>query len=320
MKSKFWFPLLALLLAVPAFAQVSDTYVIPAAGDGPGLNGSRWATEFHLFNPQPHALRVTLTFLPTGGALGTTVKFNVPANGTAYANNILDEVFELSGYGSLLVATFAADNPTVPDRMVDRAFVVNSRTYNTSSSGTFGQAIPGGFYGLQDFESDGITGIATGIRNTSSGSSGFRTNVGAVNLGRYSVTMWVTVYDAAGRRVQDSIPFTLPPQAHVQGLLPIAVDHGSLEFEVDDSSQDAVVFPYASVIDNRTNDPIYVSPVLLATPSRLIQSTAVAKNAVAPTPRRIGNSEAARVAASARAGSDVVINATGAMRPAHAGE
>jgi hypothetical protein len=292
MKLKFTFPLLVLLFAVQSFAQVSDTYVIPAAIDGAGLNNSRWATDFHLFNPQATTLRVTLSYLPTGGAVGSTVKFNVPPNSTAYAENILEDVFDLSGGGSLLVATFAADNPTIPDRMIDRAFVVTTRTYNTSAVGTFGQSIPGGFYGLQDVESDGITGIASGIQNTSTGPTGYRTNVGAVNLGRYSLKLYVNVYDEEGDTVGQQLAFDLPPQAHFQQRLPIAVEHGSIEFFVDDPSEEGVVFPYASVIDNRTNDPVYVAPVLLATPARLAQKTAKAVDA---TPRRITNSEAKRL-------------------------
>lgn len=313
MKSKLWVSLLLFVFAVPAVAQVSDTYVIPAAINASGANNSRWATDFHLFNPQAHTLRVTLTFLPSGGAVGSTVKFNVSANGTAYADNILDDVFDLTGTGSLLVATFAADNPGVPDQMLDRAFLVNTRTYNISGTGTYGQSIPGGFYGLQDVDADGITGVSTGIRNTSTGTSGFRTNVGAVNLGRYSITMYVSVFDSAGNAVGDRLAFSIPPQAHVQDRLPVAVEHGSVEFYVDDPMNDAVVFPYASVIDNRSNDPVYVAPVLLASPGRLLQSAATRAAAATATPRRLSNNEAADVAARAADGGSAKVDAAGRL-------
>lgn len=263
-----WLLLVFLVAPASAFAQVNDTYVIPAAANTSGANGSRWATEFHIFNPQSYPLRVTLTLIRTGGTPGSTIDFTIGANSTAYSENILADVFSTSGSGSLLIATFPEKNPTVPDRVIARSFLVNSKTYNIAANGTFGQSIDGIFYGLQDFDSDKITGIANGIRNTSI-FSGFRTNIGAVNLGRYSVTMYVTVYDTDGRAIRRDIPFVIPPMAHFQDSLPVAVNHGAVEFLVDDPRQDAVVFPYASVIDNRTNDPIYVTPVLLATPSVL---------------------------------------------------
>jgi hypothetical protein len=272
--------ILALGFALPLLAQVNDTYVIPAVGDLPGANQTVWASQFSLFNPQPYPLKVSLTFLPTLGSPatdnGTELLITVPANATFFADNLMKEVFNRQGVeGALLVATFAADNPTVPDDVVSRAFLVDSSTYNNARSGTFGQSIPGIFAGLQDVASDGITGVVHGIRHSLS-PQGFRTNVGAVNLGRFSTTMRVTVFDADGRTIRRDIPFVLPPQGHLQQALPVAVDRGSIEFAVDDPHKDAVVFAYASVIDPLSGDPTYHNPTLLATASTLFPKSAAA--------------------------------------------
>ena len=272
MKRALILPLL--LIATAAAAQINDTYIIPAVGNTAGAFNTTWATQFSLFNPQSYALRVSVTLVPTGGGQGVEKKVNVPANAVAFSDNILADLFQRQGSGSLLVATFPEDNPGVPDTVVARAFLVITNTFNNSRSGTFGQTIPGVWAGLQDFTKDGISAVAHGIRNLDS--QGWRTNVGAVNLGRSSVRMRITVWDIDGHLVARDIPFALPPLGHLQDSLPVQVDRGSLEFFIDDplandANNAAVVFPYVSVIDRLSGDPTYQSPALLATPNVLFK-------------------------------------------------
>jgi hypothetical protein len=268
--------LLLLLLSFPAAAQVNDTYVIPVSGNVPGAFGTRWMTQFSVFNPQPYPLTVSITFLPTGGGRGSEELIEIPGNAVAHSDNILQELFGIAGSGSLLVATFAEDNPTVPNEMIARAIVVNSSTYNNSSTGTYGQTIPGTWTGLLDLESDGVTAVAHGIRNLAS--EGWRTNIGAINLGRCSVRMLVSVYDYDGNTILDDAPYLIPPQGHMQDRLPIEVDRGTVEFAIvdpcaADDARYAVVFPYTSTIDQLSGDPTYQSPTLLASVGYLYGKT-----------------------------------------------
>jgi len=254
---------LLVMTALPLAAQVNDTYVIPVAGNVPGAFGTRWMTSFSVFNPQlDYALNISVVYVATGGGVGLEALFKVPANSVAFSDNILDDLFDVNGSGSLLVATFPEDNPGVPDDVISRSFLVTSSTYNNSSSGTFGQTIPGIWTGLQDFTTDQISAVAHGIRNIDR--EGWRTNIGAVNLGRRNATMLVTVYDADGNRLLNRAEFDIPPMGHIQDRLPVQVDRGSIEFFVDDPSQTAVVFPYTSTIDALSGDPTYQSPTLLA--------------------------------------------------------
>src|SRR6266849_10914218 len=101
-----------------AFAQLNDTYVIPVAGNTPGAFGTRWMTQFSVFNPQTYELKVSITFIPTLGGRGQEALIRVPANAVAFSNNVLNDVFNLSGGGALLVATFAEDNPGVPNDVI----------------------------------------------------------------------------------------------------------------------------------------------------------------------------------------------------------
>jgi len=261
----FLLALLGVVLALPAAAQVNDTYVIPAAANTFGAFNTRWLTQLSIFNPQlDYELRVSVVFIPTGGAQGLEVAIDIPPNAVFLTDDVLGDVFEVGGTGSLLIATFPEDNPGVPDDIISRSFLVISNTYNNSSTGTYGQTVPGVWAGLQD---DGITAVAHGIRNISS--QGWRTNVGAVNLGRDSVTMRVTVYDYDGNRILRDAPFTIPPMAHLQSLLPVQVDRGSVEFSIEDRTGDAVVFPYTSTIDQLSGDATYQTPVLLASAGSL---------------------------------------------------
>jgi hypothetical protein len=262
--------LLAALLisaAVPMTAQVNDTYVIPAAANAQGGFGSRWMTRFSVFNPWlDYPLRISVTFVPTGGAQGIEELIDVPPNSLAYSDNILRDLFDVvQGSGSLLVATFAEDNPGVPDDIFARSFLVTSDTYNNAPNGTYGQTIAGTWTGLLDYEHDQISSVAHGIRNGGK----WRTNVGALNLGRCTVTLRVNVYDADGNRILNQAPFTVPPLGHIQHGLPVAVENGTVEFFshdpcFEDDDLYAVVFPYTSTIDGESNDPAYQNPTLLA--------------------------------------------------------
>jgi hypothetical protein len=271
--------LLLTLFTIPLAAQLNDTYVIPAAANVPGAFGTRWMTQFSVFNPQGYQLTVRVIYVPTGGGQGLDATFDVPANAVAFSDNILDDLFNLSGSGALLVATFPEDNPGVEDKVISRAFLVTSDTFNNSPDGTFGQTIPGVWAGLMDFQTDGISAIAHGVRNVSR--QGWRANVGAVNLGRTNVRMNVSVYDIDGNTILNKAPFDIPPYAHIQDGLPVQVDRGSVEFFLVDPTQKAVVFPYVSVIDQLSGDPTYYSPTLLATPKVLFNKQGAA--AVDPT-------------------------------------
>jgi hypothetical protein len=257
----------ALLLAVvslPLAAQINDTYVIPASANTPGNFGTRWLTQFSVFNPQlDHPLTVSVTFLPTGGGTGIERTFTVPANGTVLSDNILDDLYGMkNGSGALLVATFPEDNPNVPNNVLSRSFLVTTNTYNNVKSGTYGQTIPGVWAGLQDFSSDGISAVAHGVRNIAR--LGWRTNVGAVNLGRANVTLRLNIYDRDGKTILKNATLDIPPLGHRQASLPAEIDGGSIEFFVDDPSHEAVVFPYSSTIDPLSGDPTYQGPTLLA--------------------------------------------------------
>lgn len=261
--------LVSVVVALPSAAQVNDTYVIAAAANQQGAFGTHWMTRFSVFNPHfNYPLAISITYLPSGGRVGIEEVITLPPNSVAYADNLLEDLFDVrQDGGALLVATFAEDNPGVPDNMLARSFLVTSDTYNNHPSGTYGQTIPGVWTGLMDIDSDDISSVAHGITNSTR--LRWRTNVGAVNLGRCEVVLRVSAYDADGNRVMNAAPFGVPPLSHLQNSLPVQLESGSLEFWVEDpcandNDRYAVVFPYTSTIDELSGDPRFQTPTLLA--------------------------------------------------------
>lgn len=283
-------------LALPLAAQVNDTYIIPATANAPGAYSSRWMTQLSVFNPQSYSLKVSVTYLPAGGGRGLEALLTVPANSVAYADNSLSEIFKVSGTGAYVVATFPEDNPGVANDMISRSFLVTSNTVNVQTDGgTYGQTIPGVWTGLQDYQSDGISAISHGVRNLDQ--YGWRTNFGAVNLGNTPVTLRVNVYDADGfPRVKRS--YTVPAQGQMQWSFPdnAQVDHGTIEFFVNDPTKKAVVFPYTSTLDRYTGDPTYQTPVLLASTGVLYGKKAIVQSELG---KKIGIDDARAIRANA---------------------
>jgi hypothetical protein len=128
---------------------------------------------------------------------------------------------------------------------------------------------------MMDFPTEQLSAVATGVNSYGViGVSGFRTNLGALNLGRFEIRILVNVYNAAGQLVAGDLAFDVPPLGHFQDRLPVTVQNGTVEFFVYDpgaNSPDdfAVVFPYVSIVDNLSGDGTYVNPVLLASPGYL---------------------------------------------------
>lgn len=280
--------ILAVSVCIPAGAQVNDTHIIPVIGLTAGDAGTTWTSSVYVFNPQPYTLNISITFLRTHGEIGDEVLLELPANATAVTDNVLGNWFETDGSGSLLFATFVEDNPGVEDSVVARSFLVRSRTFNTGGSGgTFGQGIPSTWIGLLD---DGISSIAEGVRNMGTpGLSGYRTNIGAVNLGDESIRLLVVVYDEDGFVVansfDDPLEFVVHPYSHEQQRLPVAGQNLTLEFFLDDPSGTSVVFPYVSVVDNRSGDATYLEPKLLALGDVLYKGGVAAKGSFISNPK-----------------------------------
>ncbi len=177
-----------------------------------GANGTFWRTDVWLSNT----------------ANGDVVKVNeVPITVPARGAVVVRDVLGVDGRAPLFVSGSAQT-------------LVTSRTYTTSSNGTFGQFIPPG-------TPTRALVTLSGLEN----STLFRTNIGLIAPSPAKVRL--IAYDAAGREVWRS---DVAAQGVTQIPLPVPLAIGRVTAEVVEGDG---VIPYASVIDNFSGDPTYIT-------------------------------------------------------------
>jgi hypothetical protein len=221
---------------------------VPAAASAVGAGGSFFVTDVRVFNPDPESpLTVSASLLrrDTDNSGAPQQVFEVASRSGVAFDDVLASLFGGDGTGGLV---FEANRP----------FYVTTRTYNAGGdAGTFGQFIPG-----QSPSEALASGILLSVLNQP-GANGFRSNVGFANPTGSPIGMTVRVYDLAGDGLLGMGTRTLPPFAVTQindvfafvGAADHATANASVEFVAD-----APVLAYASVIDNLSNDPVYVLP------------------------------------------------------------
>jgi plastocyanin len=132
--------------------------------------------------------------------------------------------------------------------------VVTSRLYSTSPADSVGMFIPG----LKNNEAHART-VLTSIRNGGP-NQGFRTNVGAYNREDAAVTVTFTIFDG-GTQVGSAVSRPVPANSGVQvnGIFGQAGQAGHVtDNAVVVVSATGEIFSYAAVLDNNTQDPIFV--------------------------------------------------------------
>ncbi len=240
-----------------AGTSVAFRSLISAAAQTNGLGGSVWRTELTLFNAGSDSANLNLVFVPGAGGAVLTHSIVLGPRQTADYSNALVDLFALgSGSGAITIeATSPLSSPQIK---------VNSRTFTDGSSGTYGQAVP-------DVSNADLqrTVYLTGLQ----ANADFRSNIGLVNRSTAAVAATLSLYDSAANRIAVR-QLTLPPQNFQQSAVTSyfpelngrSLSGMSLEIDTDTAGSASV---YASIIDNRTQDPIYVQAVAASTGSEM---------------------------------------------------
>lgn len=268
-----------LTAATQASAQLSLQWMVPAAANTPGLNGTFWRTDLSLHNPHTFDLPVEIDLLPSDSDNSVADALFITL-GPWETVNLWDllgpDYFAAGGTGAVLVV---ADWDLACDPVEDCEFLATSRTYTVdpvTGIGEFGQTIPGSstWQGV-----DWTTlGYAAGILNDG---VFFRSNIGIASWTDDWISVAVDVQDADGAIV-DSLSYEVPPFGHLQRRLAAPIEGGSVVFWLEDGPEDPLFFGYVSVVDETTGDASYQ----LAQPSSV--GFATAKAAVRGTGRRSG--------------------------------
>ena len=265
--------------ALPAAAQLSLQWMVPAAANVAGLNGTYWRTDLSLHNPHSSELPVVLQFLPSDSdnRVADTLFLTLEPWATFNLWDVLgSEYFATEGTGSILVF---ADWDLPCDPIEDCDFLATSRTYTLNpdgGSGEYGQTIPGTstWVGI-DWNT---LGYAAGILNDD---LSFRSNVGISSWSADWTSVVVDIQDADGVIVE-SFTYEVPPFGHIQDRLATQLEGGSVVFWIHDGPDDALVFGYISVVDQFTGDASFQ----MAQPSSV--GFATAKAGERPAGRRPG--------------------------------
>lgn len=237
-----------LALAAGAAGAQETTRILPAAASAAGVGDSFFVTDVRLFNPSPtETITVRAAFLRrdrdnTGAG---EVSVELPPRSAVRYGDVLADLLGVDGAGGVVFRS-------------DRPFLATSRTFNAGGdAGTFGQYIPG------QTPDDALgRGILLSVTNDPT-SGGFRANVGFANPTAAAVEVTVRVFDAAQGALLGETSRTLPPLAVTQvndvfravGSGDVVIRNATVEF-----SATAPVLGYASVLDNTSDDPIYVLP------------------------------------------------------------
>jgi len=254
MTSIRWSGILTLAFAAGAEAQLSADWIVAAAAHTPGVAGTFWQSDLSLQNPHEFDLPVVIQLLPSDTANWEVATINL----TLYpweTFNLWDALgqdwFAHGGTAAMLVY---ADTSLDCDPITSCEFLVTSRTYTLDPrgfGGEFGQTIPGAdVWSGVDWST---FGYAAGILNDG---ANFRCNAGVASWTAGWTTVQVDVQDAAGN-ILETLVLDVPPFGHVQERLPTILTGGTLVFFLVDGPNDALVFPYASVVDQLTGDPSY---------------------------------------------------------------
>ena len=230
---------------------VTGTVYIPAAAHVTGAAGTDWRTDVELHNPGATAVQVEIALLSRDQANPSPqiATYTVPAGQSLRLSDVLQNVFSFSGAAALRVT------PT------GGSLLVTSRTFNQTSGGTYGQFI--GSLAVPDFITPGKVARIIQLTQTPGGATGSRTNLGLLNTTGSDLTVMVELRRADGTAL-GTFPVALGPFMYVQldqvfqRVTASEVSDGYVLLST--STPGGAFLAYASVVDNRTGDPVCIFP------------------------------------------------------------
>ncbi|PYQ32734.1 MAG: hypothetical protein DMF57_11875 [Acidobacteria bacterium] len=253
----------------------ANTLIIPSAGHTDGIN-SRWQSDVRIANVSTQSAHFQLTLTPDDQAKGIKqTVITADAGATIALDDIVRNWYGIGSLGEMANGILEI-----------RPLVASSRTYNLTSNGTLGQFIPavpfGKFIGKADPDKlAAVLGLQQLAQNPD-----YRTNFGVVEGSGNPVSLLVSVFNSAGIKLLD-LPLDLKSneQRQLNGFLSqnkISLNDGRIEVKA--TGGDGKITAYASVIDNRTGDPLLVPAVQLgqaATTDYVLPGVADVNNAFA---------------------------------------
>ncbi|HYK04165.1 MAG TPA: hypothetical protein VE974_20610 [Thermoanaerobaculia bacterium] len=257
-----------------------DALIFPVVGHAQGANDSLFESDIRITNLTAKTMKYSLNFTPSGTdgtQTGSQSTIEIAPGSTLALDDVVASLFGIgttsSAIGMLevrpMTTTSSASSSLVSQvtpgllKYLDSAG--SSRTYNFTPTGTFGQFIPAVRFG--DFVGRALNGELPKILSLQqvSQSAAYRANFGFAEAAGQPADLQVRVYDIANNLLK-TIPVSLRPREHTQinGMLAAngITDLADGRVEVEVIGGGGKVTAYVSEVDNLTNDPLLVSPVV----------------------------------------------------------
>jgi hypothetical protein len=237
---------LALATVAPAAAQV---LYVPAVANVEGANQTRWRTDLQLMAAGDEPAAVTLELLESRRDNGSpaAVEVAVAAGESRRLTDLIASEFGVTGTGALRITATSG------------RILAASRTYNDDPAGTYGQTVPAAPEAAAIDFGDSATLIQ--LSRSPDPASGFRTNLGMLNLIGGNVTVTVELFRADGSAL-GTLSAELRPFEHRQlndvFALAGAVDVGDGFAVVRTTTEEGRFLAYASVVDNGSGDAVFL--------------------------------------------------------------
>jgi hypothetical protein len=223
---------------------------VPAVARIPGLAGAQWFSDAVILNPSTESAAIDLAFLPSVGDSGSAGRssYSVPAQEQRVLRDVVSTLGQ-NGAGGLEIHTTSPRVMSV------------SRTYSAGEGGSYGQHIAA--VAQEDALVVGSRYLLLGL----AGNNGFHTNLGVLNLGAAATTVDFDLYEPSGELLGTAtvtaaargFAQTSSVFSHVTGH---AIQGG---YAILSTSADGARFlAYASVVDDSSHDPTFISPTPVA--------------------------------------------------------
>ncbi len=225
---------------------------IPAAAHVTGANDTDWRTDLELMSPSGGATSARIELLRTGQGNPSpqAVDRTLAEGSCTRLTDAVSGLFGFSGSGALKISPSGG------------AVLASSRTFNQLADRTYGQLIPA----IRDVDavSWGAAPRLVQLAHSPDRATGFRTNLGLVNVSAVEITILIQLYAGSGQSL-GQLTQTLPAFGHVQinDVFAQVTDQ-----ELDDAyavvtttTGDARYLAYGSVVDNRSGDPVFIPAV-----------------------------------------------------------
>lgn len=239
-------PLLVFLVFVSVSALAKDVYL--SVGGSVGV----FRTDTRILNPSfDKSITITARYLPAGNTDNSAVATKTITLGKRAMAVYDDVVQSLFGGGPALGAVRLTS---------DDDFIATQRIYADKTAdrqgGTLGQFVPG-----LEVSTALRKGALIQLKSGATGANTFRTNWGGVNPNAATANVKLRLYDKANALVGSEVTISMPPFAVIspQNIAGTFSPSDQLSDAWISFESDQPVFLYASVLDNGSEDPTFIT-------------------------------------------------------------